>query len=219
MGWGQRVYETDLPAFRQQGLDQWGQAAEGGRQFGYQKKLLGQREAGDNYRAQLAADASKFPAMLAQNRFDRIAPTLQGMLNDGGLVGGQSPRSPGISVGPVWGNQQIQQQVNAGRAFNDRKLGGNLRQIRQSAAGRGMAANSPLQQSLSTQARMGTAAANADLGRNVRWDAAQGNAQHVLGTQQAREQQFASRQQEDIERRKARNQYQSSIAAALAGLA
>lgn len=208
-GYGGRMFATDIPAFRQQAYGQWGDERQG--------QMA-------NYRANVAADAAKFPAQLQQDRFNRLLPSLQSALNgggagDSGVIGGASTAGPRIDIGPIWNEGQIQQQVNAGRAMNDRRLGGNLRQIRQSTAGRGFGANSPLQMALSTQARMGGAAANADLGRNVRWDSAQGNAQHRLSSQQAAEVQHSNRMQEDIERRKNRSQYQSSIIQALAGLA
>lgn len=211
MGYGQRVFETDLPAFRMKGQDQWGD-----------ERRQQVQEKGDNFRANLAADTAKFPHILEQQRFDKLFPTLQNLM--GGFqaqnerIGGQSGPGPQISSAPIWSNQQIQEQVNSGVARNNQSVATQNRTLGNSLAGRGFAAGSPLQQALQNQNQMMGMVGNSDIARQTRWDAAEGNKKHVLQAQMGQEQQFSNRMQEDIERRKAYNQGMGSYISALAGL-
>lgn len=210
-----KIPQFDLEAQRQQFA-----AGNAATEFPRQRELLGLQEGGSNFRAALAADASKYPATLQQQRFDRILPLINGQLDNGSFerVGGQSPPSPNISVGPVWGQQQIKGQVNQARASNDMRTGTQLRNIQRDTAAKGFGSNSPLQAALSQQAQQANMMANTQAGTDIPWQAAQGNADQVLKSQVARENQFASRQGEDIERRKAAQQYRSSLLSVLGGL-
>lgn len=185
------------------------------RQNALDKELGNQLDLGN-----IAAEASKFPHILEQQRFDKIFPLIrQGMQQSPFIpVGGQSGPSPEISVGPVWNQNQIQRQVNAARATNDAATQGLMRRTQQQLGGQGFASNSPLLKALQSNQQMQNVAANADAERGIRWDSAEGNAGQLLKTQQARENQFANRQGEDIERRKAANQQQSALLSILAGM-
>jgi hypothetical protein len=203
----------------QQGLAN--QNAQGVLQRGNQKDI-----------AQIGADAATLPARLQQQRFGQVFPWVQGQLgglgawgSGGGAAFGAGNTSPGqvgqqpqINAGPVWTQDQIQQQVNGQAAQNDAKTGGQVRDIQSSTAGRGFGSNSPLAQALGTMAQGQNTATNANMAQQTQWNAAQGNAQQQLAGQTAQENQFASRQNEDIERHKVIAGRQNALIAALAGM-
>lgn len=217
-------------------------AAQTGSQMGLQQEAgreamgqLGATQAGENYRAQLAADAQKYAANLHAQQFNKLFGTLSGALgNFGGGGGGNGSGamyggggfagfpaavpSPTISVGPVYTPQQIQQQVNAARAHNDTQLGTQLKQQQGEMANRGFAQGSPLQQALANQSQIANMVSNTQAGTQIPWEAAQANANQVLSTQQARESQYATRQKEVIEKANAQNQYRGGLLSALASL-
>jgi hypothetical protein len=92
-------------------------------------------------------------------------------------------------VGQVWTPEQIQQQVNLNKAGSQAQVEGQLRNQSQAMAGQGYGANSPLYQALQTSALGQNRAGNVAAENNLRWQAAQGNAQQLLQTQQAAVQQ------------------------------
>lgn len=218
-----------MSGFQGGGSDPYGRATQGAA-FQYntetanrrqQAQLFGLGQQGENYRAGLAAQAQMYPATLQQSRFNTLYPTLLSQLGGGNperVGGSQVGTAPQISAAPVWNNQQIQAQVNNQQGRNDVQTASAKRQIAGKLGGQGYGANSPLQQALGSMQDMQNLTANQDAATNIRWGAAQGNAQQLLAGQQAQEQQFAQRQQEDIERRKNASQYVSSIFAALSGM-
>jgi len=156
------------------------------------------------------------------NQWNNVWGALQGHLgNVQGMMtaGGQSGPSPEITVGPVWNEQQIQQRVNAQRAANDQAMQSRTSDMQAGLAGRGFGANSPLAMALGQGFQNQNLATNTANERETRLGSAQMNAGHLLQTQQAREGQFASRQAEDIERRKPIWNSYNAILAALAGMA
>ncbi len=207
--------------------DQQAQASDQTFQRGMQQAELGNRtqltrmqNRGENRRAQIAANASMYPAQLQQERFNTLLPLLQGALGGQSQysVGGQSQQGPAISSRPVWDDSQVNQRVNLMAAQNSQKAASQMNAAQQQAAGNGFGSRSPLLAELNARYQ-GQAMANTTRGENdLRWNAAQGNAQQVLAAQQAQEQQVANRNQEDIERRKTWSGYQSSLLGALAGL-
>ncbi len=178
-----------------------------------QKEIEAMRQAGENSRASISANASTLPALLQQGRYQQMLPFA---LNEyGAASGGQVGPAPEISVGGIWNDQQVQQRVNAGRAQNDQGLSSQQKQTTNSLAGEGFGGNSPVAAALSSQQESATRAANSDLERETRWQAAEGNAQHVLGTQKARSDQYLG--VEDI--RQKRDQMRlSGLAAMLSAL-
>lgn len=131
-----------------------------------------------------------------------------GMLGDlmgsyGAAPGFAAGTGPAIDAGPVLTPGMVQQQVNAARSGNDAAAAGQARRTNADLAGRGFGANSPLAMALNGNAFARTMATNAADERDTRLGAAQMNASHVLDAQKAREQQYASRQQEAIERQRA----------------
>ncbi len=172
--------------------------------------------------ARMSAEASKYPALLQQQRFDRLFPWMQGQMGSinkqMATAGGQSGPSPEITVGGVLNPQQIQQQVNSMRASNDQTGAGQMAKQASQLAGRGFGSNSPLLAALQGQTQANTLAQNVGGEREIRLGAAGQNAEHLLGTQQAREGQFASRMREDIERRKPYFSLQNTLLSSLAGM-
>jgi len=206
-----------------QGQQFQGQQADLARQF--QGGQAEAQRALELHQAQIAADASRYPFDLKQQRFDQLFPMFQHSLTALGTpgqpftAGGASGASPEITVGGTLNPQQVQQQVNSQRAANDQATEGRMRQTAGQTAGRGFGANSPLLMALQGQAMGQNLATNTANERETRLGAAQQNSQHVLSTQQAREAQFASRQGEDIARRQPYFQQSNALLAALAGLA
>lgn len=170
--------------------------------------------------AQMQNDTARLPAMLSQSRFNSVWPFLQNQFAHQNVQGqgGQSGPSPEISVGPIWNTQDVQRQVNAGRATNDQATAGRMRQSQRDLGSRGFGSNSPLLAALGAMYQGQNLATNTANERDIRMGARSQNAGHILETQQAREGQFASRQQEDIERRKINMGYNNALLGALSGL-
>jgi len=171
--------------------------------------------AGAMARARLPIDAQ-------QSRFNQLFPFLQGQLGNfqsgAFTAGGQSGPGPEYKAGPIWNQDQIQGQVNALRASNDQSTAGRTTQMQKELAGRGFGSSSPLAASLAAQFQGQRMAENTRGERETRWGAAEGNAAQELKGFQALEQQFASRQGEDIERRKPYIQGMSGLLASIANL-
>lgn len=182
--------------------------------------------------AQTAAAPGMYAAAAKQGRFNSVLPMFQGALNAGGFgaggwgsggqAGNTSPgqvgQAPQISAAPIWSQEQIQQQINGQTAQNDAKTGGQIRDINQSAAGRGFGSNGPLSQALGVMAQGQNTATNTQNAQQTQWNAAQGNAQQVLAGQQAQEGQFSDINNQDIERHKVVAGRQNALIAALGGL-
>lgn len=162
----------------------------------------------------------RLPLLYQQSRFNTLLPILQqGMGQFSSMVGGGGGPGPRIDTGGVWNPQQVQQQVNASRATTDQTAAARNRQTQASLGGRGFGTRSPLLAALQGQTQNQAMATNAASERQIRWDASQGNAQHRLAGQTAAEDQFASRQREDIERRRTALGSWNALLASIAGLA
>jgi len=170
----------------------------------------------------LQYQASILPANLRQSRFNTLLPYLNqamggmGSMFGGGYNGaGQRGQQPLISAAPVLSASQVQQQVNGARANNDAATAGQVQQMNAGLAGRGFGSNSPLAQALMANYAGQNMATNTANERDTRINASQLNADHILKAQMAQEGQFASRQQEEIERGKAYTGGISSLLSAL----
>lgn len=170
---------------------------------------------------QSAIDAGALAAQYRQDRWAAMWPWLQGQM--GGLLssapGGSSGPSPEITVGGVFNPQQIQQRVNAARASNDQAMRTTQRGQAEQLAGQGFGSSSPLLHALYGQAAAANQATNTANERELRNNAAEVNAKHVLSTQGARESQHASRMQEDIERRRNQIALYSNLLSAITSMA
>lgn len=154
--------------------------------------------------------------------FNTVSPLLKGLMGQAqgqaGLVGGQNGPSPQIDAGPVWSPQMIDQQVNAAKAGTAQKAQTQMTANQRNTAASGFGSRSPLLAALNSGVGMQAQAAGTDAERNIRFGAAQGNAQQVLAGQQAQEGQWRDQQDADIRRRQANHQYVTSIAGLLAGM-
>lgn len=171
--------------------------------------------------AQIGADASMYPAKLAQERFNTVFPWLQGQFSSvGGGAPGGSPvgKQPNITVGGVWNPGQVQQQVNTSRANTDQSAASQMQNQTRQVASQGFGSNSPILAALKGQTLGNALQTNVGNETNIRQNAAQQNASHLLGTQQAAEGQYASRQAEDIKRRQTGAQMYSALLSSLAGM-
>lgn len=159
------------------------------------------------------------PINFKREVFGQISPLLSGLLTGSTeRVGGQSGAAPSITRGPVWTGDQIQQQVNAGQAANQATADTANRATATRLAGQGFGARSPLAAALQSSTAMQTAAANADVDRQTRWDAAQGNADSVYRGDQLATQQWQLAEDQDIRRRQMQTTYAGNLASVLAGL-
>lgn len=175
------------------------------------------------YNAGLQANAAMFPARLQQERFNQVFPWLQGqiggILNSGPFTaGGQSGAGPEITASQVLSPQQIQQQVNNMRANVNQGVASQQRQAGNALAGRGLGTNSPLAMALNQGFANQGMASQVSGANQLRLGAAQQNAQQLLQSQVAREQQFANRENAQIERTKPYFQTINSLFGSLAGL-
>lgn len=190
---------------------------------GFAREQLGTQQAGETQRANIAANASMYPAKLAMERFGQVFPYLQSRFNQYGPNNGgpasTNGNSPEITVGPVWNGQQIQQQVNQSRAANDAATQSQQRQMQQQLGGQGFGSNSPLAAALGSGMQNQNLMTNTQNETGIRNNAAQVNAGQVFNTQQARSQQFAQRQQEGLQAAQIRAGQGNALLAALAGLA
>jgi len=184
----------------------------------YDRQLRGKGLADAQIAIQPATEANAFK----QQRFNAIFPWLTGQMgnlqSNMARPGGQSGMSPEITVGGVLNPQQIQQQVNAARSGNDQSAATQMQGQTATTAGQGFGANSPLLAALHGQTMASNLATNTGNERDIRLQAATGNAQNLLATQGARETQFANRQREDIQRRTPIWGAYGSLLGALSGL-
>lgn len=169
--------------------------------------------------AQTQAGAATLPAQLQQDRFRTIFPFLTSQYTDSNeRVGGQNAPLPNITVGGVYSPDQIQQQVNAGRAANDRSTAQSQKGTQDKLLGRGFGTNSPLLQAIQTQQQMAGMQANSELERQLRFDTAGANARQQTSSESLRQQQWAQNEDADIRRRQVANQQSNVLLQALASL-
>ena len=116
-------------------------------------------------------------------------------------IGGPNTEFGKITTGPIWNQNQIQGQVNQMRAGNDAATAGQALKLADSTAGKGFGVNSPLYQELVGNAQGMNRATNTGAENDLRFNAAQGNAQHLLATQQADVQRSGEVSRDDLARR------------------
>jgi hypothetical protein len=157
----------------------------------------------------------------AESKFNTVWGALQGFLNrnQAMTIGGGSGPGPTINASPIYSPDQIQANVNSARAGNEAKAATQMKGQREALAGRGYGSSSPLLAAMQASMNAGMMNANAEAERGIRQGAAEANAGQVLKGQSARENQFAARQQEQIERAKPYWNQTNALISALAGLA
>lgn len=183
--------------------------------FGSQERIAG-----------VQAEAAKYPATLAAQRFGQVFPYVQSQMAalgpGGGGGGGGGSTAPAdrefITGGGVYSPADIQAQVNATRAATDAATEAAIRGQGEQMSGRGFSSRSPLAQALAGASRGQGMASNAAAEQSLRWTAAQGNAAQRLAAEQAQAAEYASRREEDIKRAQIVAQQQSALLSALAGM-
>lgn len=117
---------------------------------------------------------------------------------------GRTPEEwfPEVTVGGVWSPRQVDEQVNLMRAKNDAKAETEVRDQLSRMGSTGYGTNSPLAQALSANARGKAFAANTEGENTLRWDAAQGNAEHLLQSELAALTRGQSLSEDDLQRRR-----------------
>ena len=140
-------------------------------------------------------------------KMNKLLPMLQGAMNGMGNfntagVGTNVPApmagGPHIQGGPLWTQQDIQGNLNANRAFVDQSIASQNQKMAGTMAGRGMGstASSPMIAALQNQNFMAGLGQKADYERQFLPQARQQNAAFGLDSAKARENQFASRNNE-----------------------
>ena len=130
-----------------------------------------------------------------------IFDKLYGASGQYGAVGGTTQPQPTITRGPLYSQQQIDQQVNQGVAANDARYQTLMKQLGESAAARGLGMRSPAIQAQMTQLGI------ANIGDNARTEMAtpmrylQANADQTFRTDQLAQQQWMGGEDVDIRRR------------------
>src|SRR5262245_962930 len=196
------------------------------KQFGYQSSLAGQEDANRIAVANIAAEASKYPHLLRQQRWNTLFPYMQRDLQEaqsgqafaayGGLKGDPGPR-PYISDAPVYSDQMIQERVNAQRSASDAALQSRQAQTARQMAGRGYGARSPLAMALSEAAYGQNLAGNTAAEQQMRLEAAKANAEQVLKAQGLRSEAYTQDVQADVERKKTLASYLTQLRAPIYG--
>lgn len=161
------------------------------------------------------------PINLKRDIFNQVSPLLTGLLGQnqgGGLVGGANTVQPSISRGPMFSDQQINQQVNAAKSGNAQMAETANQAAAKKTAGQGFGSRSPLLAALQGQTNAARMGADADAERDIRFGAAQKNADQTYRTDQLAEQQWNDLQDADIRRRQSNLNYTTSLAGILGGL-
>lgn len=193
------------------------QNAFAGQQAGADRMLT--EAEGDRNRANQLATVNA-PLNYKREVLGQVSPLLQNLMGSAqsGMVGGQNTPQPQITAAPVWSQQQIDQQVNSQKANNATAAASQSKAAEARVTGSGFGSRSPLLAALQGGIQAQRMGADATAQRETNWNAAQGNAKQLLAGQQAQEGQWNDYNQADIERRKANNQYTTSLAGILAGM-
>ena len=155
---------------------------------------------------------------LGTQRINQFLPYLNAYGNPGSAPGGTNTPTPGITVGGVYSPDQLQQQVNLTRAQGDQSGASQIHQQQAALAGRGMSTNSPMMQALANQTNAATNATNASNETNLRFNAAQANAQQQTASEALRNTQWQQQNQLDVARRTQQAQQMNYLLQAMVGL-
>lgn len=166
--------------------------------------------------AKIGALGSAIPAAFQQQRYNRSMAAL-GSGNYSGF-GGQSTAAPPITVGPIWTQSQIAQQVNANQAQNNARAQSQGTTTGQRVAGQGFGSRSPLLAALTGGQQANAAMLNATAAREIPWTAAEGNAKQVLASETARRDAWNMAMNQEIERKKIEAGLRSSWQSAVSGM-
>lgn len=159
----------------------------------------GESESGSAWsKEQLDRIGQLFPQLLGEYTGYNTQTPYSSLLSE---IGGPQSPFPTITRGPIWNENQVQSRVNQMRSGNDLAAGGAVRGLGESTAGRGFGASSPLLQELTSNIGSQNRATNTQGENDLRWNAAQGNAQHRLAAEQADVGRSTAMSQDDLQRR------------------
>lgn len=211
---------TNVHAWDPNWVQSWNDA---GAKSTFERPFFDRNLAEQHWQTQAGLDAQRYAVDRQvnerQREFNARFHTLRGLMGAAnGMGGAQVGTAPTITAGPVWDQNQLQARVNQGRAQNDQATATKIKSMNEGLAGRGYGSHSPLAAALQGQYEGANMGQNAALENNLRWNTAEGNAQHLFQTQMGQEQQFANRQNENIDRRKIGAGSWSALVSALGGL-
>jgi hypothetical protein len=180
--------------------DVYGQLQQRSKEFDWQKELQG---------AQFGFKVGAF---------NKLFPYATSMLGNFGQVGGQSTPEPSITRGPLYNQNQIQQQVNTQQAGADARYQTLMRQMAGSAAGRGFGMASPAIQSQMTQLGIANIGENQRIARELPMQYVQANADQTYRTDTLAQQQWQQAQDIDVRRRQTQLQGAIGLLNSLSGI-
>lgn len=167
---------------------------------------------------ELAESGQKFGQAVTANKLDMYKNLMGSLGGQFGQVGGTTQQQPGITRGPLYTQQQIDQQTNTGVAANDARYQTLMRQLGASAANRGFGASSPAMQSQLTQLGIANIGENARTTRETPMQYIQANADQTYRTDQLAQQQWREGEDVDIRRRQQQLQALNALMSSLGGL-
>lgn len=178
-----------------------------------------------NYSADLQHRLGLDTLAQQQQRFNTILPMLQNAYNASTTGSGTSditatiPQAPMIDTGPIFGEQGIQNRVNAIRAQTDTGAATEARESAKDLVGRGFGSKSPLIALLGNMARgQGRASATA-AEENLRFGAAEANAENLLKQQGLQSENYRAQLAAMTEQQRNKQLQQNALISALASLA
>lgn len=118
----------------------------------------------------------------------------------GRQTGGPVNPYPDITTGPIWSDQRVQERVNLTKAQGEQSLASQQQQLAERTGALGYGANSPLYQALMANMQAQNLAGQTAAENSLRWQAAEGNAGHLLKTQQAAVERARAMGDEDVRR-------------------
>lgn len=174
-------------------------------------------EAGENQADRdLQWGLANLPLDWQKQKYANVDPLMKGILNQKPSMGA-SAAAPTITQGGVWSDQMVNQQVNQAKANNAQQTATTLKQNQMKTAGQGFGSQSPLLAALNNAAMGAQIGQDATSEQNIRWDAAEGNADMRLQQEAQSSSNWAEAMDQDIRRRQQEYMAQSSLLSALAG--
>lgn len=160
-------------------------------------------------------------AQLAQkgSQFNDIYGLLSGAMSGAGSsgVGGTNSAQPTVNAGPVWNQQQVQQQENQAQATAMQGAASSNQALAAKMAGQGFGSTSPALSGQQQNAMMQALASGQQNAQNLGWQAAQGNATQELAGQTEQQNAWNNWNNADIARKQTSSNYYTGLANALAG--
>lgn len=144
----------------------------------------GQFEA--NATSRLAQDLARSEESRKQQAFGALMPLLRG--------GRGATRDPAIDRGPIWSPQDVQQNINMARAYNDQRMGSDIAGMEARTSAQGFGGMSPLIHALRQNYQGQNLAANTGAATDIRLRTTGENAKHRLEAESAYEDAVTKRQ-------------------------